>query len=243
MKPARFLPLLALILATVACAWTDIAPPSAPVIEPSPLPTFAISTLTPVPTETPLPPLTSTPDVPVAWPKDLGVNCRYGPGKVWEAVSFLSPETMAEIKGRTVNTKWWYVSDPINPGGFCWVAYDVVETAGNLNIVPLAEEPTATVTDVTVDAIVTFIACGDKNPVTLSGTITSNGPTSATYHWEMSGDAQASSSDETIQFTEAGTQKVTGDFLSADCGNYIITLLITAPNNTSAEKLFRIQAP
>lgn len=243
MKPARFLPLFALILATLACAWTDIMPPSAPVIEPSPLPTFAISTLTPVPTEAPLPTPTSTPDAPVAWPKDLGVNCRYGPGKEWEAVSFLSPETMAEIKGRTVNTKWWYISDPINPGEHCWVSYDVVNTAGNLNIIPIVEPPTASVTSDTVDAMVTFIACGDKNPVAFSSTIKSNGPTSATYHWELSGDAQASTPHETIQFVEAGTQKVTGDFLSADCGNYFITLLISNPNEISAEKLFRIQAP
>jgi len=241
--PRRIIAIFALILATLACNWSDIAPPAAPVIEPTPLPTFAISTLTSVPTETPLPTPTSTPDVPVVWPKDLGVNCRYGPGEEWEAVSSLPAETITEIKGRTIDTSWWYMVDPLNLDGFCWVAYDVVDTAGNLNIVPIVELPVASVTSVTVDALVTFTACGGSNKVAFNSSITANGPTSVTYHWEVSGDAQSSTSDETIQFTEAGTQKVTGDFFEADCGNYSVTLFITNPNETSAAKTFGIQAP
>lgn len=241
--PKHLLSIMVLVLAVLACAWTDIAPPSAPVIEPSPLPTFAISTLTPVSTETPLPTPTSTPGVPVAWPKDQGVNCRYGPGKEWEVVSTLLSDTITEIKGRTINTSWWYVSDPLNLDGFCWVAYDVVDTAGNLNIIPIEEVPTASVTNVTADAEVTFTACGESNQVTFNGAITANGPAPVTYHWEVSGDAQTTTPDETIQFSEFGTQKLTGDFFSADCGDYTVALRITDPNEISAEKVFDIQAP
>ncbi len=150
LKPEKFgwtLSFFALILAALACNWSEVAPPAAPVIEPSPLPTFAISTLTPVPTETPLPTVTSTPDAPVARPRSLGANCRYGPGQEWAVVSTIPAGTMAEIEGRTVNTAWWYVSDPMKPdGSFCWVSYDVVETAGNLNTVRIVEPPEASVT-------------------------------------------------------------------------------------------------
>ena len=239
----RLFSITVLILAVLACSWSDIVPPAAPVIESSPLPTFAISTLTPVPTETSLPTPTATPDAPVAWPKDLGVNCRYGPGEEWEAVSSLTAETMTEIKGRTINTKWWYVSDPINLGEFCWIAYDVVDTAGNLNIVPIVESPMASVTSVKVDALVTFTACGGSNQVTFNGTITANGPTSITYHWEVSGDAQETTADETLDFTEAGTQKITNDFFSAGCGDYSVRLVVTNLNEIFAEKTFGIQAP
>jgi hypothetical protein len=243
MKTRWILPFLTLILAALACNWSEVAPPAAPVIEPSPLPTFAISTLTPTPTETPLPTLTTTPDVPMAWPKDLGVNCRYGPGKEWEAISSLPADMRTEIKGRTVDTTWWYVSDPLNLDGFCWVAYDVVDTAGNLNIVPLVEPPTASVTHLTAEALVTFTACGELNPVTFNGTIQANGPTMVRYHWEVSGDAQETFSDASLNFAQAGTQQISTKTFSVDCGKYSVSLVVTAPEETSAVREFSVQAP
>ncbi len=241
--PKRYFPILVIILAVLACNWSDIAPPAAPVIEPSPLPTFAISTLTPAPTETPLPTLTSTPDAPIAWPKDLGVNCRYGPGEEWEAVSSLPAETITEIGGRTIDTSWWYVSDPLNLDRFCWVSFDVVDTAGNMNIIPIVEPPTALVTAVTADALVAFTSCGSSNQVTFNGSVMVNGPIAVTYHWEVSGAAQGTTPDETIQLSESGKQKLTNDFFSADCGVYTVELLVTSPNEATAEKVFNIQAP
>ncbi|MGD8404688.1 MAG: hypothetical protein PVJ21_13575 [Anaerolineales bacterium] len=243
MKTRWILPYLTLILAALACNWSEVAPPAAPVIEPSPLPTFAISTLTSTPTETPLPTVTSTPDAPIAWPKDLGVNCRYGPGKEWEAVSSLPADTRTEIKGRTVDTTWWYVSDPLHLDDFCWVAYDVVDTAGNLNIVPLAEPPAASVTHVSVEALVTFSACGELNPVTFNGTIQTNGPTMVRYHWEVSGDAQETLPDASLNFAQAGTQQISTETFSADCGEYTVSLVVTAPEETSSAREFTVQAP
>jgi len=239
----RIFTIIAFVLAVLACSWSDIVPPAAPVIEPSPLPTFRISTLTAVPTETSLPTSTSTPEVPVAWPKDLGVNCRYGPGEEWEAVSSLPAETITEIMGRTIDTSWWYVSDSMNFDSACWVAFDVVDTAGNMNIIPIVEIPVASVSSVTADALVTFSACGSINQVSLNGTITGNGPIKVTYHWEISGDAQMTSPDETFQFSEAGTQKLTSDFFSADCGKYSVRLIVTAPDEIFAKKAFKVQAP
>ena len=239
----RYFALLVLLLAALACTWSDFVPPAAPEIEPSPLPTFAISTLTAVPTGTPLPTPTSTPAAPIAWPKGLGVNCRYGPGKEWEVVSSLSAETDTEIKGRTINTAWWYVSDPINLGEFCWVAYDVVNTAGNMNIIPIVAPPAASVTAIMVDVLVTFSACGGSNEVIFNGSISANGPTMVTYHWEFGGDEQEVTPDETIEFSETGTQKITTDVFAADCGDYSVKLIVTSPNNEMVEKAFKIQAP
>jgi uncharacterized protein YraI len=245
MKPGWPLSLLALILVALACNWSDVAPPAAPLIEPSSLPTFAISTLTPVPTETPLPTPTSTPDAPVAWPKTEGVNCRYGPGQEWEVVSTIPAGTITEIKGRTINTSWWYVSDPLKiDESFCWVAYDVVDTAGNLNIISIVEPPVATVTAVTVDTVVvTFAACEDSNPVMFNGIIAANGPANVTYHWELSGAAQESTPDATLKFTLSGTQNVTTSLSLEECGEYIATLRVSEPNAVSAQKTFILQSP
>lgn len=249
MKPAMkfgwILPLLALTLAALACNWSEVAPPAAPVIEPSPLPTFAISTLTPLPTETPLPTTTPTPEAPVAWPGSLGANCRYGPGQEWEVVSTIPAGTVTEIEGRTVNTAWWYVSDPMKTDdSFCWVSYDVVETAGNLNIVRIVEPPLASVTDVRVDSVVVaFTACGSSNQVTFNGSINANGPVTVSYHWEVSGAAQETTIDETLQFSASGIQKVATDVFSADCGDYTVALRVTEPNETSAQRMFTVQSP
>jgi hypothetical protein len=155
----------------------------------------------------------------------------------------LPADTRTEIKGRTVDTSWWYVSDPLNLDGFCWVAYDVVDTAGNLNIVPLADRPTASVTHVTVETLVTFTACGEPNPVTFNGTIKTNGPTVVKYHWEVSGDAQETLPDTSLNFAQAGTQQVSTDTFTADCGAYTVSLVVTAPDETSAVREFSVQAP
>ena len=239
----RSFAILALALAALACNWSDIVAPAPPEIEPTPIATFAIPTRTPQPTETPLPTITPTPDAPIAWPKNLGVNCRYGPGIEWEVVSSLLEGTIAEIEGRTVDTAWWYIQDPLHSGDFCWVAYDVVDTAGNLNIVQLAEPPVAKVMEVTVDSVVKFTACGGPNDVTFKGTITTNGPATVTYRWEVSGDVQKGMPEETIEITEAGTRKVSTDAFTADCGNYSIKLRVTEPDEIAVEKTFKIQAP
>lgn len=243
MKRGWLFSLLALILAALACNWSEVAPPAAPVIEPSPLPTFAIPTLTPTPTETPLPTPTSTPDVPIAWPKDLGVNCRYGPAKTWESVSSLPAGTRTEIEGRSVDASWWYVSDPLHLDEFCWVAADVVETAGNMNFISIVEAPTVLVTNVTADVLVTFTACGEANPVTFNGSISANGPAKVAYHWEVTGDVQETFSDTSLNYAQAGTQEVTTSDFSADCGDYTVTLRVTAPHEIFAEQAFQILAP
>jgi len=241
--PKRFYALLALILAVIACNWSDVVPPAAPVIEPSPLPTFAIPTLTSTPTDIPSPTPTSTPEVPIAWAGTLGVNCRYGPGQEWEVVSTITEGTIVEIKGRTINTAWWLVENPVQADTLCWVSYDIVETAGNLNTVPIAEIPEAQVTDITADVSMNFTACGSTNEVALNGSIKTNGPLTLSYRWDVSGDAQEVFAEKNIEISEAGTHKLTAETFAADCGNYTAALLVTSPEDVSFKKDFSIQTP
>jgi len=241
--PRKFYALFVLIMAAVACNWSDFAPPAAPVIEPSPLPTFGIPTITSTPTEIPSPTPTSTPEVPIAWAGALGVNCRYGPGQEWEVFSTLTEGTIVKIKGRTINTAWWLVEDPLLADALCWVSYDVMETAGNLDTIPIAEIPEAQVTNVTADITLNFTACGSFNDVMLNGSVKTNGPLTLTYHWEISGETQETFAEKTIEISETGTQKLDTETFTADCGDYTATLLVTSPNEVSAEKEFKIQAP
>lgn len=241
--PKWFFATLALLLGMLACSLSEFAPLPAPVIEPSALPTFGIPSVLSAPTETPLPGATSTPDVPVAWPKELGVHCRYGPGVKWEAVSSLPAETESEIFGRSVNTRWWYIADPQNFDSFCWVAFDVVNIAGNMNSIPITEPPIASVTTLTVDALFIFSGCGVSNPVTFVGSIKTNGSATVTYYWEVDGDTHSTTPEETIEYSGSVTQEITTEFFSADCGDYSVSLMVTSPNDISTNKAFSIQAP
>ena len=119
----------------------------------------------------------------------------------------------------------------------------MVDTAGNLYTIPIVEPPTALVTELTVDAAVTFVACGSPNEVTFRGSITTNGPATVTYHWEVNGDEHMLMPEESIELSEAGTQKVTTDMFSADCGEYSVVLQIRNPDEKLTEKPFKIQAP
>jgi hypothetical protein len=72
--------------------------------------------------------------------------------------------------------------------------------------------------------------CGQPNPVEISGTITTNGPTTVTFHWEMRGDKTNTTSDEVITFSSAGTQNINEGAYKVDCGNYSARLVVTSPN-------------
>ena len=219
------------LLATTA---VQTATPSA---SPAPL-----ASATPLATNTSLPSPTSTPSVPVVSAKDVAVNCRFGPGIAWEVVSVLLLGTTTEIAGKNSENTWWYIKDPLNPGSFCWVSMSVTDAAGNLATIPVVPLPSASVTEVTVDAEVEFAACGGPNPVSFSGTIKTNGPTTVTYRWEVTGDTTNTTSSETLEFGEAGTKSVPDPgAYKVDCGDYTITLHVTDPNNKSAQKNFSAQ--
>jgi hypothetical protein len=119
--------------------------------------------------------------VPVAFPKDVAVNCRLGPNVAWIVLSGLNVGASAQIVGRTADNGWWYIVDPFNSARRCWVAASVTNTAGNLAGIPVAEAPSAQVTDVSVDVDpneISVAGCvGPIQPVEISGTIETNGTT------------------------------------------------------------------
>ena len=87
-------------------------------------------------------------------------------------------------------------------------------------------------------------SCGGPNPVSFSGSITTNGSATVKYQWEVTGDKTNTTSPETIDFPEADTRTCPIPARTASmCGNYKITLHILSPNNTSASKNFKVEAP
>lgn len=244
MYPRRILSWLILAGLMLACNFPLFAP-ATQTSQPTPISTNAIldTPTSLLPTFTAVPTIPPTPTVPEATPISVAVNCRLGPDVAYAATGYLGVGETTQIAGRNDDSSWWYVHDLHNAGAFCWVSANVVTTAGNLSGLPVIAPPAAIVTKVTVDASVgSPVFCGGPNTVDFSGTITTNGPAKVEYQWEIRGDANNTTSPETLNFKSADKKDVPGPgAYTADCGNYSITLHILNPNDTSAKKNFKIE--
>jgi hypothetical protein len=221
-------------------------PTASPSIEPSatqPLPTDT-PTHTPLPTDTPPPTLTSTPTIPIAFPKNVSVNCRFGPGTDWIVQSGLQVGQTAQIVGKSTDFNWWYIVDPVNASRNCWVAASVVDTAGNLSNIPTAANPLASVINVTVKidpAEQNVGGCiGPIQPSKVEGTIEVNGPTAVQWHFDTQ--QLGPLPNQSTDFDSAGSKTFTADFtpLIVD-GSYWVRLIITSPNNIQSEVTYKIK--
>src|SRR5258708_5329540 len=169
------------------------APPAATAVPPS-----AVPTATTIP----------TPTVPQVTPISTAVNCRNGPDVAYGVNSTLSVGQLSQIAGRNDDSSWWYIHDPSNPSGFCWVSANVVTTAGSLAGIPIIAPPTGIVTSVTVDvSLPGSVFCGGPNASSFIGTITTNGPAKVTFDWGIPGGKTNTTSPPSLNFKISGTKK------------------------------------
>jgi len=241
---------LFLILTMLACNLPSNVPvtPTATVllatdtpVQPSATP---IPSNTPPPTNTPLPTLTFTPTVPVASPKDVAVNCRFGPGTAWVVTSALNPGQTSQIVGKTGDGGWWFIVDPFSSGRNCWVASSVTITAGNLAAIPIVETPKASVVNVSVKVDPTTIGVagciGPISPIKIRGTIEVNGP--ATVKWYFETQQGGAMSTQTTDFEAFGSKDVSVDYTPPlTAGNYWVRLIVTSPNSIQGEVRYKIE--
>lgn len=206
-----------------------------------------IPTNTALPTNTPLPTLTFTPSVPTATTRDQAVNCRFGPGVPWEPISALNLGQSSQIVGKNNDASWWYIQDPLNPGRNCWVAASVTNATGNLGGLPVVQSPSASVTNVTVQAQpkeISLPGCiGPLAPIKINGTIKTNGPTTVNWHFEtQQGGAMPN---KTTEFDAFGTKEVSADYTPlvppVPGGTFWVRLVVTDPNDLFAESTYKIE--
>jgi len=238
--------LVGLVLATAlqACTFTsgtNSPPPAVPItgspaalpVQPSTIP----STLQPAIVSLPSP--TSILEVVRARPRQAPVNCRLGPGTVYIVIGELQEYQAEEVAGRSEDATWYYIHHPGNPGGFCWVAAEVVEIEGNPEALPVVPPPVASVTDIglTLEPTRILITC-DKFPqlVYMTAQITTDGPALVTYRWEAS--TGAASVDNTIPFAEAGTQTIQEYYPIGSPNEYWIRLHVLGPNEKTQQVNF-----
>lgn len=251
MKPQISLTIIALVLTMQACNLpSKVAATETPTVAalPSntPPPPTAAATQTLIATDTPPPTSTSTPSVPTVFAKDVGVNCRLGPGVGWIAVSSLAAGQGSQIVGKNSEGSWWYIVDPFNSGRKCWVAMSVTTTGGNLGGVPVVEIPQASVTKVTVDVdprTITTTTCSDViSPLQIKGTIETDGPTSVKWHFETQQGGTLST--QTTDFDAFGVKEFSVEYplpSPRTPGTYWVRLVVTDPNDVQAEVSYKVE--
>ena len=221
-----------------------------PTLAVSATPTLSLATQAPtvtaLPLNTPPPTATATPSVPVAFPRDVAVNCRLGPGTGWVVLSGLSVGTSSQITGRSGDSGWWQITDPLNSSRRCWVAASVTNTAGNLIGIPVVEAPKAEVTNLSVSVspnTINAVACtGAGSPIEISGTIETNGPTSVTWYFETQQGGQMTQ--QTTEFDAFGELEFSTSYTPLlTAGTYWVRLVVTSPNSESVEASYTITCP
>jgi hypothetical protein len=199
----------------------------------------ACATASPIPVIAPtLPPPTLIPIfTPTVEPVTLNlrvtgevVNCRLGPGVVYELINQLYAGQSVRVVGRNDTSTWWYIRNPGNPNGFCWVAANVTKIQGEVEKLPIANVPFVTVTAALraePDRIV--VNCSQfPQTIFLEAEITANGPAYVTWKWEASTGA---SSEEALLIFEGAGKQVINDYYQVGAPNdYWIKLHILAPN-------------
>ncbi len=198
-------------------------------------PTTVVNTFTPAPTSTPLPVQL------VLRVTRERVNCRLGPGVQYELVNELEQGETARAVGRNDSSTWWYVRDPGNPNGYCWLSSEVTSIDGDGTTLPLAHPPGTMVTDMnlTVDPNRVVVEC-TQFPQTFyfNAEVTVDGPTLVNWQWEAS--TGAVSDVGTIIFEEAGTKLISEFYQVAGPNDYWVKLHILNPNPLTQQANFRV---
>lgn len=189
-----------------------------------------------VPTQIP----TSTPSQVSLVVTDELINCRVGPGTVYELLGEIRRGQTARVAGRNDTSTWWYIYDPGRPGGFCWVSSDVTQITVGATALPVVQAPVAL-----VDKVELFV---EPNRISVDCTqfpqtfffeaeITTNGPTVVSWQWEASTGAVSDVGD--IVFEAAGTQVINDYYQVNGPNDYWVKLHVLAPNEWIEQANFR----
>ncbi len=219
-------------IALLGCNISTTAPASTPVISP-----------TSPPSASPEPTLisTATPARVTLLVKTKLINCRFGPGTVYQLLNELREGQSLHAVGRNEASTWWYIQDPGNPGSFCWVSAGVTEPQSSTVPLTVIQPPFVTVTSINLRVEPNRIAVNcNQFPQTVffEAEITTNGPTLFMWRWEAS--TGASSDDGTLIFEEAGTHVINEYYQINAPNEYWIKLHVLKPNERFAQVNFPV---
>ncbi len=93
-----------------------------------------------LPTLTPTPIFTFTPVVPQV-SVSVPTNCRAGPGQSYDRIGSLLVGEEAEVVGRNSAGTYWYIRNPNDQSGYCWLWGGYATLAGNTVLLPIYAAP------------------------------------------------------------------------------------------------------
>jgi SH3-like domain-containing protein len=231
---------LTLAMGILACSFTTdptstpapaSATPAPSTHTPTAVQTYVLPSVTPSPTST----------LAFAAPKDQRLNCRFGPATVYAVTGALEVGKLTQIAGRNADDTWWYVHDPGNPGGFCWVLAALTETSGNTSGLPVVRAPDVSVTKIamSVEPPHRSVTC-NAFPQTfyVTAEVTANGPAVVIWRWEVS--TGEVSPENMLSFTEAGSQVLENYYQTPGANDYFISLHVLSPNDVNGRINFRV---
>jgi hypothetical protein len=222
--------LTGLFITLVGCTTQNTPPPTPILATPTPaapMPTPISATPTPV-------------EIRIQVTVELA-NCRFGPGTVYLTLNEVRGGRSLTAVGRNDTSTWWLVEDPINPGGYCWVAAEVTAPTEDLQQLPIVGAPFVTVTkvDLRVEPNRIVVACSDfPQTVFFEAAITANGPTLLTWQWEAS--TGAVSDVGSLIFDGAGTQVINEYYRINAPNEYWVKLKILTPNERVEQVSFPV---
>jgi hypothetical protein len=95
---------------------------------------------TPTETLTPSPVFTATAVIPQV-SVSVATNCRVGPGKVYDRVGALLVGQVAGVAGRDATGSYWYIRNPNQSNGFCWLWGEYATVTGDFAVLPMFTPP------------------------------------------------------------------------------------------------------
>lgn len=107
---------------------------------PTATPTASIPTMTFTPLVSPTPEYTATPTIPQV-SVSVDTNCREGPGKTFPNLGSLLVGETTEVIGGEPKGEYWYVVNPDQPSGYCWLWGEYATFTGNVYILPVFTPP------------------------------------------------------------------------------------------------------
>jgi len=132
-----------IVMQTIVSGLTQTAGAVVPIdLVESPIPTLTpeLPTLTPTATLSPTPIFTNTPLIPLI-SVSVATNCRTGPGKIYDRVGALLVGQVAEVVARDSSGGYWYIRNPDQNNGLCWLWGEYATVAGNLGVLPVYTPP------------------------------------------------------------------------------------------------------
>jgi hypothetical protein len=227
-------------VAAVSAAETAAAPANSPTPEvPSDTPAPPTATNSPEPSSTIAPPTaTINPGVPMI-NATTDTNCRWGPGPDYGAIGyFLKTDGSVPVKGRNSSNSWWVIAIP-KYNYPCWAWGGSTSVQGDVNALPVVNPPSITVG---VGASPSDYTGACPVTITFTSTLTSNGPTTYTYQFELQ--SGGSFGKTTVSSTGAGSVggSATKDF-GVDTTDKVRVHLLSPQSIASGWKSFKVNCP